>query len=514
MDTGEIKQRWTQLDGGRGDLIKRCELYAAWTIPHLFQEPGRKDQESIQTLVPVGPRAVSHLANKIVTAAFPHDRPFFILDPTEDFKNKVREQYAEEEANEILQSLPTELALVEKRAMRLLRKRKHRPAAVYAAKLLIVTGNALVLHDGDKVQVYSVRDYVTQRDVAGVWVELITRDTKAFGTFDTETQDKLKQKSRDQMKPDTPVELLTRIKLQEDGRYKLTQEAQGVPLDTNRTITKDRLNYIVLTWNLSRGDDYGRGLVEDHAALFHTIDVLTQSLVEGYAAVADIKFLVNPASTLDIAELNSSRSGSYHAGRENDITVPRIDRRLEHAQIKEAVKDYEMQIAQSFLLTSGSVRDAERVTAEEIRYIANELETAYGGIYSQISAEWQDPTAAILLRNIDWNLSTGDDVQFEPVVTTGLESLSRVGKMENLRLFMSDLAMLNEIPEEFREAFDPLAYVEYVGVNRQVEYDKFMMTREQYEQLQQAKEAQAQRMMQAEAQAKLGVEAGKEMVKE
>ena len=49
----------------------------------------------------------------------------------------------------------------------------------------------------------------------------------------------------------------------------------------------------------------------------------------------------------------------------------------------------------AFLLNTAIQRDAERVTAQEIRYMAQQLETAMGGIYSLLSQEFQLPLVTI-----------------------------------------------------------------------------------------------------------------------
>ena len=46
-------------------------------------------------------------------------------------------------------------------------------------------------------------------------------------------------------------------------------------------------------------------------------------------------------------------------------------------------------------------RSAERVTAEEVRYMAQELETALGGVYSILSQEFQYPFVNLLLGRME-----------------------------------------------------------------------------------------------------------------
>ena len=54
----------------------------------------------------------------------------------------------------------------------------------------------------------------------------------------------------------------------------------------------------------------------------------------------------------------------------------------------------------AFLLHTAIQRDAERVTAQEIRYMAEQLETAMGGVYSLLSQEFQLPLVKILMKRM------------------------------------------------------------------------------------------------------------------
>jgi hypothetical protein len=61
------------------------------------------------------------------------------------------------------------------------------------------------------------------------------------------------------------------------------------------------------------------------------------------------------------------------------------------------LQSIERRLSQAFLLTANTIRDAERVTAEEIRAVAQELEDSFGGTYTVLSAEAQAPYARRVL---------------------------------------------------------------------------------------------------------------------
>ena len=114
---------------------------------------------------------------------------------------------------------------------------------------------------------------------------------------------------------------------------------------------------------------------------------------------------------------------------------------------------------------------------------ADELETSNGGIYSRLASTWQQPTAFIILKQINFD---GLDYGITPQVITGMDSLSRASELDNLRMFLADLGMLQAVPEDVRAIIDMPAFAKVVGTNRSVDYQQFIKTPEQIQAEQQA----------------------------
>lgn len=104
-------------------------------------------------------------------------------------------------------------------------------------------------------------------------------------------------------------------------------------------------------------------------------------------------------------------------------------------------------------------RSGERVTAEEIRYMASELDDALGGVYTLLGAEFQLPVVRLFERRMEKNRQVPplphDLVQ--PQIVTGLQAIGRGYDQQNLKLFVADilqvlgpeLAMKFLNPQEF-----------------------------------------------------------------
>lgn len=510
---GSLQHRWDQLDAKKSSLKTRSEQYARWTLPFLFPEQTGTADTSERQLSndSIGARSVNHLSNKVVTTLFRPQGPFFRLTLSQEQQKKIKAlTQGEDQAAiaELTSKIDTELQNTERESMEYLDMVAYRPQATIAAQLLIATGNGLVYHpEGKPVQVYNLRDYCVVRDLAGVVIEIMTRECKAFETFHPDVQAMLRTKKSNDYEDSTDVIVYTQIKLHDDGKFYATQEAGLVSLDTKgASWPRDVLPWIPLTWTLVRGEDYGRGLVEDYAGAFHAIEVFTQSLINLAGVMGDLKFLVNPASMVDVNALNNSPSGSYHSGKEGDVVAIQLNKTSDANFIVTMIERYEKQIAQAFLLNSTLTRNAERVTAEEIRLHANELEMSVGGIYSRLALQWQKPTAYITLDHIKFNgLSQG----IKPQIITGMDSLSRQGELENVVQWLNSLSLLNNVPEDMRGVIDPLKFAAYMATNLQVEHNEFLFTQSQLEARQQQQQAMLAQQEQAKAAGAVAQEAGK-----
>ena len=109
-------------------------------------------------------------------------------------------------------------------------------------------------------------------------------------------------------------------------------------------------------------------------------------------------FLVNPNGTTRPKQLAESPNGAIVQGNAADVTVLQTQKQNDFRVAQETINVIKERLGQAFLLTSGVVRNADRVTAEEIRMLSQELESALGGLYSLLSNELQLPLVNRLLK--------------------------------------------------------------------------------------------------------------------
>jgi hypothetical protein len=258
------------------------------------------------------------------------------------------------------------------------------------------------------------------------------------------------------------------------------------------------------------GEDYGRGLVADFAGAFHALMILNNSLLNMSAVMGDIKFFAKATSMVDVVQVQNSLPGSWHVGDPNDVGTPQFNLAMNANFIQQQIERFQKQIAQAFMLTQQVRRDAERVTAEEIRQDVDELETSNSGVYSRLAASWQQQIAHLALHDTGFNGVMSANGGVRPQVITGMDSLSRAGEAYNMRLFLTDLGLLQAVPEDLRQTVKKPAFVKQIAQYHQVPYESWIMTQGelQAEQQREAQQQMALQQQQIEGQAQVeGVKA-------
>jgi len=490
--TGEykLKGQFQGSDYAREETLTRIERYAGWTLPNIFPDDPLNEYDEMQNdYQSVGAQAVINLANKIMMTMFQPSRPFFRMDLTLDQRAEVMEGGLGEA------EVDAALAAQERESMKDLDAIGGRVVLTDVIQHLIIAGNScLYMPEDEKMQNYSLRDYTVKRDLRGNLVKMILKETKSVVALSDELA---RIAMENDYKEESEVTLYTCIQRIDKERYIVWQEMEDVCYCHKKIglYHKDDLPWMPLTWNLTRNKDYGTGLVENYAGDFHTLSTLAEASLDYTTIITDVKNLVDPTGMTNVREITEAPSGAYVHGREQDIFVhsPQVAQATEFLDRK--FESTARRIAAAFLLNTQVTRDAERVTAEEIRLQAQELEGSLGGVYSRLAAELQGPLAKRLLKKANKIFA-----DIEPMIVTGLESLSRSSELDRMRAFFQDLLALAEVPEQVADRIDYGNLIATLGAGHGVDYQKILLDEKAVKQNQQAR-------AQAQAQA-AGMEAG------
>lgn len=459
---------WSRLDTSAGGLIAKCERYAALTIPKLCLPSGvTTSTEVTNDYQSLGAAAVNHLNNRLMLALFRPGDPFFRLDPGKKTKAQLAALRMSPE------ELGTLLAGKELEAVSVLDQRAIRPKLYQAGRHLIALGNVVLELQKDTARTYGIKNFRVKRDAKGDVHTLVIAESVKFDELELPVQRVVPGKVAE-----SQVTLYRAIRRQQDGRYRLQQAVDQtvLPEEFDGYWPANKMPYHVLAWDLADEADYGTGLVEEHLGDFEALSALSESLLDGTILTTEMRWLVNPGGVTTVEDFRRSVNGDAIAGQKGDVeAINGGDPRAIEVAIK-VIEVYSQRIARAFLLQSAMVRDAERVTAEEIRAIAMELETAFGGVYSMLGLNWQKPVALWCLADVDMDIR-GTDLTV--TVLTGLEALSRNAKLEKLRAALGDLAMFEQLPDGLKQRINWPALAEFVGQGRGVNLLPFLKSEKQ-----------------------------------
>lgn len=109
-------------------------------------------------------------------------------------------------------------------------------------------------------------------------------------------------------------------------------------------------------------------------------------------------FLVKPNGVTRAKDVMGAENGAAVAGQEGDIVPLQVNKHADMSVAERQIQVIVDRLGFAFLMHSAVQRQGERVTAEEVRFMANELENALGGSYSILSQEYQLP---YVMRVID-----------------------------------------------------------------------------------------------------------------
>jgi len=449
MNFKTAKSVYDSLEGKRYQYLDRSRSCSKLTLPYVMPEEGHGPHSRLDTpFQGVGARGVNNLASKLLLALLPPNAPFFRLNID---KYALANEGAPEE---LISEIETSLQQVEESVMSEISREAYRTAIHAALKHLIVTGNVLLyMPDEGGIRVFHLDRFVVDRDPMGNVLHIATKENLSYDAVDDEVKEALASSGG---QPTDEIHLYTAA-CRDGDNFVIYQDVNGVALPSSGgTVKADKNPFIPLRFSRIDGESYGRGYVEEYLGDLQSLEGLTRAIVEGSAAAAKVMFLVNPNGTTRARTLAESPSGAIVQGNAADVTTLQLNKVNDFRTAQASIQVISDRLGSAFLLTSGVVRNAERVTAEEIRMLSQELESALGGLYSLLSTEMQMPFVNRLMdvmkRKKKLPALPKDVVS--PVIITGVEALGRGNDLQKLDLFLAGAA----------QVVGPQAVAEFVNV--------------------------------------------------
>lgn len=434
------KAEFKRLGQTRQPFLDQAYISSALTIPALFPEKDDNGQPPSRigtTFQAVGARGVNNLSSKLLIALFP-TRPFFRL-----VADVARLQGASEQARDDIEASLLKLEDLIMAEMELLGLRV---PLFEALKHLVVTGNVLMhLPNNEKqggMRIFHLDAYVVDRDPEGNLLQIIVRERISPLALPPSAYESVNGQVRiagtDGQETPEFVEMYTWIKWDpEEEKFNVHQElGQGQIIEnTEGVYTRDNLPWNPLRMTTISGNDYGRGLVEDYEGDLRSLEGLAIGILEGTAAAVRVLWFVNPNGFTNIADLEKP-NGAIIPGFADDVGSLTTDKQADLQVAANVAQSLETRLSRAFLLNSAITRNAERVTAQEVRYQAEELEATLGGVYSALTQDLQVP---LILGIMERLLKRGSMPKLKkgvirPSIVTGIEALNRGHDLQNLQI--------------------------------------------------------------------------------
>lgn len=436
------KALYDRLESDRKNYTDRAEINAQYTIPSLFPKsadtPSTKYEVCNQS---IGARGVNNLSSKLLLALFPANTPFFKLSMRDD----IAKQYLATGQQDVKQQIEQALMQIEQLVLQYIETNQIRVTVKEALIQLLIAGNALLFlppaEGGAKL--YRLSNYVCQRDGLGNVLQIVARDTLSYSSC-TEEVRKLIDTDGVEHKSDEEVNIYTHTYF--DGeQYQSYQEVnQQVLQGSEQSYPLLKTPWIALRFTKVDGENYGRSYVEEYIGDLKALDGHSEALLNASTIASHILFLVNPTGTTQARRLAKAQTGDFVAGKADDVSCLQLDKSVDMQVTMKMVETLERRLSYVFMLNSAVQRQAERVTAEEIRYVAGELEDTLGGTYSILSQELQLP----LVRRLIVQLEKGGQIPelpegaVEPAITTGLEAIGRGHDASKINTFLQYMKMI------------------------------------------------------------------------
>ena len=424
---GTAAQRYEQLRVDRNSPLMRARDCSKVTIPGLIEDENYGDAGRLPTpYQSLGARGVGHMTSKLAVTLFPTNENFFKLEIDS------LAILASNQDPQMITEFDSALVKVEQAVMRQFETLGGRAAMHEALKHLIVGGNVLLYISDEGIKVIHLDSYVLCRDPMGNVTEIVVEEEIFKDALPEEYLEEDEEDDDDMEK--RMVKIYTCIKFM-DNECHWFQEIKGKEVPgTHGKCAADVAPWIALRQDRVDSEMYGRSYVEQYYGDLLALENLYKAILEASASLSKVLFLCNPNGTTRPRTLSQASNGSIVQGNAADVTVLQAAGKSQDLQIaNQTIERIENRLAFAFMLNTAIQRPGERVTAEEIRYMAQELDAGISGLYSILSRELQLPLVRRLIHILRRKRKLPDfprsEVTGEPLIkekaVTGIEAIGR-----------------------------------------------------------------------------------------
>lgn len=224
---------------------------------------------------------------------------------------------------------------------------------------------------------------------------------------------------------------------------------------------EDDMPFRYLGWTWMVGDKYHRPYAEDYFKDLEQLDSLASLLTDGAIVAAKTLLFVNErGGRTRKDDVVDSANGDVIDGVADDVTALQLQKNFDFQVAANREQSIKKDLSQAFLMNESVTRDAERVTAEEIAFMARELESSsLAGIYSKFSLLWSKWNVHQIMLELK--------IKFESIeveILTGLDALGRSQEAQKLDRLLQRAASMDKL-HWFNESEVLNRYASFDSVN-------------------------------------------------
>lgn len=435
-----LKQEYSTLSADRSPYLERARECSKYTLPWLIPQSGPKGGTATRRRYSdFGARCVNALGSKLLLTLLPARQPFFRYVIEDSVLARIGSQEQRADVEKALagyeSAIQTDIDTTPTRT----------PVGVGILHLLVGGNVLLQVKDEGGVKVFPLSNYVVKRDGSGNLLAAVAVESVHVDALPESIREQVREKVKARYNSTTTHILVYTGVYRTESDWKVWQEVEDIRVPgSDGTYPLDACPWLALRLVPVDGEHYGRSMVESFLGYFVALEGLTAALVKGTAAAAKLVYMVRPNGSLKPKALAKAETGDEVLGNEGDVTVVQTDKRADFATARQMIEDLKAELAYAFALNQSIQRNAERVTAEEIRFMAMDLDATLGGIYSSLSLEFQLPWLRCRERQLArlGRLPALPKNTVRPTIITGLDALGRGADLENLKAFTRDVVEL------------------------------------------------------------------------
>lgn len=505
IDEENIASVYERLTSDRQDFLDRARENSALTIPSLLPPEGHSPGQDLpKPYQSIGSHGVNTLTAKLVTTVLPPNMPNFRLS----YSDQVVEDLADDP--EARSGIEKKLNEIERTAQEEIEGLGVRAAITEAFKHLIVAGNVLLyVPPKGNIKIYKLDRYVVQRDYEGNLLRVIIKETLAKEALPEYVRKLVCPKnelpSDGNSSTDTNEFDIYTVFYRDGDRVRTYQWIKGIKLKKSMGSWPLKKSPIMpLRWSYIHDEDYGRAYVSEYFGDLSGVEALSKAVREAAAASAKMVTMVNPTGLTRAIDIARSENLGVISGRADDVSMLQFDKQADMAVTQSVLQDLIARLQHAFMMNRSVQRNAERVTAEEIKAVIGEIDDILGGFYSLIAQELQHPLVSRLLDRMEREKKIpalsklkGPDGKpiAAPKIITGVEALGRGQDYNKYMTLARDV--LVPFKEEAAKEVNIGDFIKRAAVSLSIDTDGLIKSEEDKQRdLEKAQGLQQQQLMQ------------------